>query len=88
MGACHTAIGASHGVYVRAVKRPRLYGPGELAALFGVSRQRVLQITRRPGFPEPLARLVGMTVWDADEVDEWARHNRPPRPPADEEEQG
>ncbi|MFI0794149.1 DNA-binding protein [Micromonospora rubida] len=70
------------------MKRPRLYGPGELVALFGVSRQRVLQITRRPGFPEPLARLVGMNVWDADEVDEWARHNRPPRPPADEEEQG
>ncbi|WP_433115992.1 hypothetical protein [Micromonospora sp. CA-246542] len=36
--------------------------------------------TRSPGFPEPLARLIGMTVWDADEVDEWARHNRPPRP--------
>ncbi|GAA4562115.1 hypothetical protein GCM10023176_02260 [Micromonospora coerulea] len=41
---------------LQAVKRPRLYGPGELAALFGVSRQRVLQITRRPGFPEPIPR--------------------------------
>ncbi|MEV5448222.1 DNA-binding protein [Streptomyces sp. NPDC052644] len=68
------------------MKRPRLYGPGELAALFNVSRQRVLQITRRPGFPEPLARQIGTTVWDADEVDEWARHHRPPRPPAEDDE--
>ncbi|WP_328342096.1 helix-turn-helix transcriptional regulator [Micromonospora sp. NBC_00421] len=68
------------------MKRPRLYGPGELAALFNVSRQRVLQITRRPGFPEPLARLIGTTVWDADEVDEWARHHRPPRTPAEDDE--
>ncbi|MBM7081996.1 helix-turn-helix transcriptional regulator [Micromonospora humidisoli] len=68
------------------MKRPRLYGPGELAALFNVSRQRVLQITRRPGFPEPLARLIGTTVWDADEVDEWARRHRPPRPPAEDDE--
>lgn len=66
--------------YVLRMTRLRLYGPGELAALFGVSRQRVLQITRRPGFPEPVARLIGTTIWDADEVDEWARHNRPPRP--------
>lgn len=71
---------ADEPAYLHAVKRPRLYGPGELAALFGVSRQRVLQITRRPGFPEPAARLIGTTIWDADEVDEWARHNRPPRP--------
>ncbi|MFD0819843.1 helix-turn-helix transcriptional regulator [Micromonospora zhanjiangensis] len=62
------------------MKRPRLYGPGELAILFDVSRQRVLQITRRPGFPEPVARLIGTTVWDADEVDAWAATNRPPRP--------
>ena len=65
--------------------RPRLYGPGELAALWGVTRQRVLQITRRPGFPTPVAKLIGMTVWDADEVDEWARHHSPRRPDADDE---
>jgi predicted DNA-binding transcriptional regulator AlpA len=65
----------------------RLYGPGELAALFGVSRSRVLQITRRPGFPAPVAKLIGTTIWDADEVDEWARHNRPRRPDTDEDEQ-
>jgi hypothetical protein len=68
------------------VKRPRLYGPGELAVLFDVSRQRVLQLTRRPDFPEPLARLIGMNVWDADEVDRWAAIHRPPRPTDGDEE--
>ncbi|MET7667293.1 DNA-binding protein [Micromonospora luteifusca] len=58
----------------------RGHGRPLLAALFNVSRQRVLQITRRPSFPEPMARLIGTTIWDADEVDEWAKHNRPPRP--------
>ena len=54
-------------------------GTAEIAALLGVSRQRVLQLLREPGdFPQPVAVLKMGNVWDAAEVRQWA-DGRPPR---------
>jgi prophage regulatory protein len=57
----------------------RLVGLQEVTSLLGgVSRQRADKITRRRGFPEPLATLERGRVWDRDEVDAWIAANRPP----------
>ncbi|MGH9111591.1 MAG: helix-turn-helix transcriptional regulator [Acidimicrobiales bacterium] len=45
----------------------------EIAALLGVSRQRVDQLTRTPGFPEPTASLAIGRVWERSDVEAWAR---------------
>jgi len=38
-------------------------GAAELAGLFGVSRQRIQELRRRPGFPAPVAELAAGPVW-------------------------
>ncbi|MGI5213182.1 helix-turn-helix transcriptional regulator [Plantactinospora sp. CA-290183] len=60
-----------------------LMGPYEIADYLGVSRQRFQQIARRPGFPKPYQELRGMKVYLAAEIRQWAKHNRPPKPDAD-----
>ncbi len=52
---------------------PRLMGLTEIAALLGLSRQRTDQIVRQTGFPAPVATLTGGRIWDAEEVERWAR---------------
>ena len=47
-------------------------GTAEIARMFGVSRQRVFQLTSTPGFPEPEATLEMGKVWDAAKVRNWA----------------
>ena len=50
-------------------------GTAEIAALLGITRQRVLKLAEqadRTGFPEPLAVLSMGKVWDAAEVRKWA----------------
>jgi hypothetical protein len=42
-----------------------------------VSTRRADQITRRPGFPEPVQRLP-WRVWDEDTVKTWIAENRRP----------
>jgi len=42
---------------------PELVGISEIAALLGVSRQRVHGLTNRDDFPEPIARLASGPVW-------------------------
>lgn len=49
----------------------RLVGAAEIAAMLGVSRQHVHQLTRRPGFPPPLAELAMGTVWDGEVITAW-----------------
>lgn len=53
-----------------------LMGTAEIAALLGVSRQRVLKIAAEAaaetGFPEPLAVLSMGKVWDGSAVRTWA----------------
>lgn len=52
----------------------RLMGLTEIAELLGLSRQGVHQLTkRRSDFPEPFTRLAMGYVWDADQVERWAR---------------
>lgn len=50
-----------------------LVGVAEIAALLGVSRQRVHQLTKLDGFPEPEVVLTAGTVWKRDDVERWAK---------------
>ena len=52
-------------------------GTAEIAALLGVSRQRVLKLAGTPGFPAPLATLTMGNVWDATRIRAWATGYRP-----------
>ena len=56
-----------------------LIGTAEIADMLGVSRQRVYQITSRPDFPQPVARLA-IRVWDAEQVTAWIAEHRPSYP--------
>lgn len=49
----------------------------EIARAMGVGRQRAYQISRQKGFPDPVATLEMGSVWDAAQVEEWIRVNRP-----------
>ncbi len=70
---------------VSLVSRPvaELVGTAEIAAMIGVTQQRVHQLKRQPDFPEPLAVLTGITIWRRADVEEWAR--RTGRLPAEED---
>jgi len=51
-----------------------LVGAVEIAAMFGVSRQRVNQIAKDdPTFPEPTASLATGRVWERSDVEKWAK---------------
>ena len=53
-----------------------LMGTSEVAALLGVSSQRVLVISRQPGFPKPLAVLKMGNVWRGADIRQWAAAHR------------
>jgi prophage regulatory protein len=59
-------------------------GAAEIGTLLGVSRQRVQQLVKTPGFPQP-ATVLGMgKLWRGEDVRAWAAQNRPtgaPRTP-------
>lgn len=56
---------------------PELMGTAEVAALLGVSRQRVLQLlAEREDFPRPVAVLSMGKIWNGDEVRRWAAESR------------
>lgn len=50
----------------------------EAAALLGVSKQRVAQLSQRPDFPEPLCRLRATPVWRGADIRHFDRHRRKP----------
>nr|GID87669.1 hypothetical protein Ade03nite_65930 [Actinoplanes derwentensis] len=52
-------------------------GTAEIQKIMKVSRQRVYQLTRRGGFPEPAAVLSSGKVWVKAEVIAWIRVHRP-----------
>ncbi len=60
----------------------RYAGVSEVAALIGVSRQRVAELRAKPGFPAPVAELSAGPIWKVSSVNrflrEWER--RPGRP--------
>jgi len=47
-------------------------GSAEIAAMFGVSRQRVYQLTIRKDFPKPMVKLKAGAVWVTADVLAWA----------------
>jgi len=47
---------------------------GSRRTLLGISRQRVDQIAKAdPTFPEPVAILSGIRVWETADIEAWAR---------------
>jgi predicted DNA-binding transcriptional regulator AlpA len=50
---------------------------GEIAALFGVTRNTVHRYTRRDDFPEPLAVTAAGRVWLRRDVEQWGREHLP-----------
>lgn len=65
-----------------ALEPERYAGVSEIAALFGVSRQRVAELRAKPGFPAPVAELSSGPVWKVSSLrlflEAWDR--RPGRP--------
>jgi predicted DNA-binding transcriptional regulator AlpA len=57
-----------------------LMGAAEIGRLLGVSRQRVQQLVKTPGFPPPVAHLDMGKVWLSQDIAEWARRTRGPQP--------
>ncbi|MFV2083828.1 helix-turn-helix transcriptional regulator [Micromonospora sp. LOL_021] len=53
-----------------------LVGAQEIAKMLGVSRQRVHIISRRKGFPDPVAVLAMGSVWLKSDVERWIQENR------------
>ncbi len=50
-----------------------LVGTTEVAALLGLSRQRVHQLaTEARDFPQPAVRLAAGPVWERDAIEGWA----------------
>jgi prophage regulatory protein len=47
-------------------------GSGELEQMFGVSRQRVYQLTTRKDFPAPAIVAKGGRIWRTADVVAWA----------------
>jgi predicted DNA-binding transcriptional regulator AlpA len=50
-----------------------LVGVAEVAALLGVTKQRVTQLAEKPDFPKPTVRLAAGPIWERADVEAWAR---------------
>jgi predicted DNA-binding transcriptional regulator AlpA len=48
-------------------------GLTEIAAMLGVSRQRIYQLAKTEDFPAPVVELSITRVWSRDDVEAWAR---------------
>lgn len=53
-------------------REPIPVGPGEIAEMVGLSRQRVDQLSRQVGFPAPWAELLTGRVWRDTDIEAWA----------------
>ncbi|MGI8577764.1 MAG: helix-turn-helix transcriptional regulator [Nocardioidaceae bacterium] len=53
---------------------PQLVSSPDVAEMLGVSRQRIHQLASTDGFPDPLYRLRTGPVWDAREIEHFARN--------------
>jgi hypothetical protein len=61
---------------IRAVTH-HLVGVHEVARLLKVRRQRVHQLAKEPGFPEPTAVLRAGQIWNRADIDVWKERTRP-----------
>jgi len=50
-----------------------LVGVTEIAAMLGVGRERVRQLTLREDFPAPTVVLTGQRVWERKAILDWCR---------------
>lgn len=55
------------------MKVPPLVAQAEIAAMLGVSRQRVQQLINGPKFPRPVQELAMGKVWLRADVERWAK---------------
>lgn len=62
---------------VIAMAADKLAGVAEIVELLGVSKQTVINYTKRDDFPEPVDRLAAGPVWRRIDVERWARKYRP-----------
>ena len=62
-----------------------LVGAHEIAAMLGLTRQRVNQMARERGFPKPYARLHMGNAWKRSAIEAWAREHGRPISPAERE---
>ncbi|MEJ5915935.1 hypothetical protein WDV86_16020, partial [Pseudokineococcus sp. 1T1Z-3] len=62
---------------------PELLGVAEVQEMFGVSKQRLATLRKRPGFPEPIASLRAGPIWTAPSLvrflESWNRQPGRPR---------
>jgi len=55
-----------------------LVGAVEIAAMLGVTRQRIYQLTHEdPTFPQPEVELASGRVWKREDIEKWIRKARP-----------
>lgn len=59
---------------------PELVGVTEIAEDLGVSRQRAHQLTKRPDFPAPIAKLQAGPVWTRPSLDRFVEQWREAKP--------
>jgi predicted DNA-binding transcriptional regulator AlpA len=57
---------------------PDLVAPAEIARMIDVSRQRVDQLSRQKGFPDPYVVTGGRRLWLRSDVLKWAKANGRP----------
>lgn len=57
--------------YIPGAIPQRLVGITEIAALRGISKQRIFQHAQKENFPEPIARLAMGPIWDEAKVIEF-----------------
>lgn len=50
-----------------------LVGVAEVAAILGIDRRHVYDLTRFRDWPEPLARFTTGSVWRASDIHQWLR---------------
>jgi prophage regulatory protein len=58
-----------------------LVGTVEIRVRLGVSKARVHQLVREKGFPEPVAVVSGVRIWQRADVEAWIAAHRPPKEP-------
>jgi hypothetical protein len=51
-----------------------LASQADLARRYGITRQRVHQLAREPGFPEPAGHVSRQPVWFAAAADQWLEY--------------
>jgi prophage regulatory protein len=62
------------------VRPDEVVGLSEIAELYGVARHTAWRYSRRPDFPEPLARLGAGNIWRRTDVEAWRKANLPLKP--------